>query len=181
MAELFMERDQLSEAESSLNHALRLHMQIQNVLGRANDMQDLGVLYMRRNQLAEAEVSLVGAVELHRQAGDVMGWANDMQKLGELNIQTGDLDEAEKAFSSAVKLHQRACNQAGEAKGLQSLVKLRTQREQPWAARGALVRELKPRSSSTGALDERDIGVRLRDLDLICRLEGSESSMSLSE
>jgi tetratricopeptide (TPR) repeat protein len=174
MAELFMERDQLSEAESSLNHALRLHMQIQNVLGRANDMQDLGVLYMRRNQLAEAEVSLVGAVELHRQAGDVMGWANDMQKLGELNIQTGDFDEAEKAFSSAVKLHQRACNQAGEAKGLQSLVKLKTQREQPCAVRGALVRELKPRSSSTGALDERDIGVRLRDLDLICRLEGSE-------
>ncbi|KAJ6551230.1 hypothetical protein B0H19DRAFT_1296373 [Mycena capillaripes] len=171
LGELYMERGQLSEAESSFNHALRLHMQIQNVFGRANDMQNLGELHMRRNQLAEAEVCLGEAVELHRQAGDVRGLANDMQKLGELYIQTGDIDEAEKALSSAVKLHRQACNQTGEAYGLQILAEIYTQRGEPSAAPGSLARELKPRSSSMGALDDRDIGLRLRDLDL--RLEGS--------
>ncbi|KAJ7677994.1 hypothetical protein DFH06DRAFT_1316779 [Mycena polygramma] len=171
MGELYMQRGQLSEAELSLKHALRLHMQIQNVLGRANDMHNLGELYMRRNQLAEAGVSLNEAVELHRQAGDVMGWGKDLQKMGELFVQTGDLDEAEKAVRSALKLHRQACNQAGEARGLEILADIYTQRGKPWRFLG---RELKPRSSSTGTLDERGIEVRLRDLDL--RLQGSGSS-----
>lgn len=166
-----MERDQLPEAESSFNHALRLHMQLQNVLGRANDVQNLGELHMRRNQLAEAEVCLSEAVGLHRQAGDVMGWANDMEKLGELYIQKGDLNEAEQAFNSAVKLHRQACNQSGVAYGLHILDGIHTQRGKSCACACPLVRELKPRSSSMGTLDERDIRVRLRDLDL--RLEGS--------
>ncbi|KAF8217513.1 hypothetical protein K438DRAFT_1795132 [Mycena galopus ATCC 62051] len=122
-------------------------MEIQNVLGRANDMQNLGELYKRRNQVAEARLSLAEAVELHRQSGDVLGWAKDMQKIGELYMQTGDLDEAENALSSAVELHRQACNHVEEAYGLQSLARLYVQRERPWATERPLAREMKPGSS----------------------------------
>ncbi|KAJ7182808.1 hypothetical protein C8R43DRAFT_968126 [Mycena crocata] len=175
MSELHMERGQLSKAESSLNDALRLHMQTQNVMGRANDMQVFGELYIRSNRLAEAGIALAEAVDLHRQAGDVMGLAIDIQKQGELYVLTGDLDEAERALSKAVELHRQASNQTGEAVGLQTLARLYTQRGKPGAAERSLIRagELKPRSIST----RRDIGLRLIDVDLRCRLRGSGYSV----
>ncbi|KAJ7769694.1 hypothetical protein DFH07DRAFT_806722 [Mycena maculata] len=175
MGELHMLRGRLSEAESALNHSLRLHLQIQNITGRANVMQNRGELHIRRNQLVEAGISLAEAVELHRQSGDLLGWAKDMQKIGEMHALMGDFDEAEKALSNAVELHRQACNHAGQAYGLKSLAKLYTQKGKPCAAKEFLVRagELKPRSSSTGI----DIGLRLRDLDERCRLEGSGYSV----
>jgi exonuclease VII small subunit len=68
LSDVHWRRGKLDEAQASLERAVQLHRQAQDVLGEANDVQKLGVVHLRRDKLDEAQVSFERAIELHRQA-----------------------------------------------------------------------------------------------------------------
>ncbi|THU95186.1 TPR-like protein [Dendrothele bispora CBS 962.96] len=121
LAEVFLDRAKLDEAEDSLNRAVGLHRQAQDVLGEAYDLATLGEVFLRRSKLDEAEDSLNRAVELHRQAQDVLGEAYDLATLGEVFLRRSKLDEAEDSLNRAVELHLQAQDVCGEAHDLRKL------------------------------------------------------------
>ncbi|THU92636.1 hypothetical protein K435DRAFT_862251 [Dendrothele bispora CBS 962.96] len=83
---------ELDSAEYSLNRAVELHRQAQDVLGEAYDLQPLGDVFLRCDKLDEVENLLNRSVELHRQAQDVPGEATDLHKLRQVSLQQEQLD-----------------------------------------------------------------------------------------
>ncbi|THU95163.1 hypothetical protein K435DRAFT_859794 [Dendrothele bispora CBS 962.96] len=64
LAEMFLDRDKLDEAEESLNRAVELHRQAQDVLGEAYDLQMLGVVLRREELEVNDNPSLYGSLLL---------------------------------------------------------------------------------------------------------------------
>ncbi|KAG6913844.1 hypothetical protein DXG01_003961, partial [Tephrocybe rancida] len=98
-----------------------LHQQAHSGLGKANDVQSLGMVYMQQDKLDKAEASFQHAIELHQQAHYVLGEAYDVQNLGKVYMQQNKLDEAEVSFEHALELHQQAHSVLGKANDVKKL------------------------------------------------------------
>ncbi|THU98323.1 TPR-like protein, partial [Dendrothele bispora CBS 962.96] len=178
LAEVFLRRFKLDEAEGSLNQAVQLYQQAQDVSGEANGLGMLGEVFVRRSKLDEAEASLNQAVQLHRQAQDVPGEANDLQRLGEIFLRRSKLDEAEDSLNRAIKLHQQAQDVAGEAYGLGMLGEIFLRWSKLDEAKDSLHRAMELHRQARDVLGEAIGLVKLGDIFLRqSKLDEAENSL----
>ncbi|KAF9806300.1 hypothetical protein IEO21_08743 [Rhodonia placenta] len=112
---------QLDKAEDALMSALRLHKEVQDPLGEANDHRDLSTLYMHAGRLDKAETALMSALRLHKEVQSALGEADDHHALGELYRHTGRPDKAEVSLTLALRLHKEVQDPLGEAHDHQQL------------------------------------------------------------
>ncbi|KAJ6482479.1 hypothetical protein C8R45DRAFT_932111 [Mycena sanguinolenta] len=121
LGKLCMRRNDVEEAHRAFERAVELHVKIQDRLGEAYDLYELGSLYIGWGKIEEAERSFKRALELHTAEGDFLGEAYDLLDLGKLFMRRGQLNDAEKAVSSALDLLRQVHNVLGEAHAMRRL------------------------------------------------------------
>ncbi|THU90852.1 TPR-like protein [Dendrothele bispora CBS 962.96] len=186
LAEVFLYRDKLDEAEESLNQAVELHQQAQDVhreadlhqhghsiLGEANDLSKLGDVFLPCSKLDEAKKSLNRAVELHQQGHSILGEANDLSKLGDVFLLCSKLDEAKKSLNRAVELHQQAQHD------LQTLGEVLLRRDKLDEAEESLNRAVELHKQTHSVLGEANDLSKLGDVFLLrSKLDEAEKSLN---
>ncbi|KAJ6543775.1 hypothetical protein DFH09DRAFT_1282366 [Mycena vulgaris] len=117
---------ELPNAEKMLKAALDLHTEVNDKLGQAYDLRELGELYTGLNRLERAEQALQSALDLHTEVNAKLGQANDLQSLGQLYTRLDRLEEAERVLQSALDLHTELNVKIGQANDLWNLGQLYT-------------------------------------------------------
>ena len=105
----------LSDAEELLNEAERLYENSDNIIGRANVLQDHSILARRQGDLDAADEFLAEAEKLHKSQNHPRGAANDLQDRGDLALCRGELELAENYFAEARNLHEECKSDLGLA------------------------------------------------------------------
>lgn len=105
----------LSDAEELLNEAERLYENSDNIIGRANVLQDHSILARRQGDLDAADEFLAEAEKLHKSQNRPRGAANDLQDRGDLALCRGELELAENYFTEARNLHEDCKSDLGLA------------------------------------------------------------------
>ncbi|KAJ7691109.1 hypothetical protein B0H14DRAFT_3048288, partial [Mycena olivaceomarginata] len=125
-AALYTSLNRLDDAEQALQSALNLHIEVNDRLGRANDLRRLGQLYMALDRVEDAEQVLQSALHLHTEVNYQLGQANDLQGLGWLYTRLDRLKDAEQVLQSALNLHTAVNARLSQAHDLQGLGELYT-------------------------------------------------------
>ena len=77
LANVYIAKNKLMDAEECLLKAVHLHQRAQDVLHEGDDWHKLGKLYIRTDRLKEAEESLLKAIGLHQQAHHALSEGRD--------------------------------------------------------------------------------------------------------
>ena len=107
----------LDGAGHLLEESERLHRQVGDNLGTANDLQSRAELAMLTGDFDGAGHLLEEAERLHRRVGSDRGMANDLLIHARLEMLTSDLDGVGLLLGEAERLHRRAGNDLGMANG----------------------------------------------------------------
>ncbi|KAJ6559632.1 hypothetical protein B0H19DRAFT_1234251 [Mycena capillaripes] len=170
--------EKLPEAEKMLKAALDLHTGVNDKLGQADVLREVGRLYIRLNRLEEAERALQSALDLHTEVNDKLGQANDWNALGELYIRLNQLEQAEQALQSALDLHTEVNDKLGQANDWNTLGELYTRLDQLEEAEQALQSALDLHTEVNDKLGQANdwnaLGELYRRLD---RLEEAEQAL----
>ena len=113
--------DNLEAAKEHFNHALKLHDEVGNVQGKADDMNKICEILKRQGSLHEALMLISEALALHIQIDDHGGQADDMYVQAGIFLAQGRFEDAESTMRTALKMHEQVKSKYGMARDLAML------------------------------------------------------------
>ena len=121
---LYIDRSENMRARELFGRALPLYRRIDEPLGEANCLSNLGQLSFRESDHKHARELFGQALPLYRRVGDALGEANCLRTLGELAFRESDHEHARALFGQALPLYRRVGAVLGEANCLSCLGEL---------------------------------------------------------
>jgi tetratricopeptide (TPR) repeat protein len=166
------QRDDLDGAQTHLERARDISVQIGSRLGEANALQALGDLALCRYDLDGAKSHLERARDISVQIGRRLGEANALRSLGDLALRRDDLDGAKAHLERARDISAQIGERLGEANALRALGHLALLRDDLDGAKSHLERardisaQIGERLGEANALRSLgDLALRRDDLD----------------
>jgi tetratricopeptide (TPR) repeat protein len=113
--------DDLEAAAEKFNHALKLHNEVGNVQGKADDTNKICEVLMRQGSLQEALTLISEALALHIQIDDTGGQADDLYIQASIFLEQSRYEDAELTMRTALKMHKQVKSRYGMARDLATL------------------------------------------------------------
>jgi tetratricopeptide (TPR) repeat protein/tRNA A-37 threonylcarbamoyl transferase component Bud32 len=104
-----------------LNRALSSAVELNNLQGKANVLQSLGVAYRLLNKPDDALRSDEESLNIKRQIGDKRGMAASLDEIAQVHNLLGKPDQAAKDYQEVLKLEKELGDQAGMGTALMNL------------------------------------------------------------
>ncbi|MCA1695613.1 MAG: tetratricopeptide repeat protein, partial [Actinobacteria bacterium] len=142
IAQLAYLRGDLTLAERSYTHAIRILEQSGDELAAAATYANLGILRKDRGDYAAAETAYVRAIAIQKPAGDGHNVAANYGNLGTLAQLRGDYDAAEARYRESLEIRERLGDQSGMATSCSNLANLHIARDELQPAVALHIRSL---------------------------------------
>ena len=121
MGIVYRYQGKLKEALEHLQQALKIHREIGNKNGEANDLNNMGCVYQIQGKLKEALEHLQQALKIHREIGNKKGIASNLGNIGNVYKSQGKLKEALDHHQKALDIDREIGNKEGIARELANM------------------------------------------------------------
>lgn len=155
-------------ARARYDQALSLFGEVNDVLGQANCIQNLGELCLTRSDHEGARARFEQALPLYQKVGSVLGEANCITNLGDIALRRSDLETARKSFERALPLFEQSNDLLGEANCIKYLGEIALLRSESDDARAKYEKALLLYQNLGDLLGEANTVRALGDVDLKC-------------
>ena len=112
---------ELALALEKFEYALKLHVEVGNVHGQADDLNRIAEVLLLKGSLTESTVYISKALVLHTQIEDFNGQGNDLYIQSAILIAKGHFVDADITIRKAIKLHENVKSKYGLARDFSTL------------------------------------------------------------
>ena len=112
---------ELDLAMEKLEHALKLHVEVGNIHGQADDLNKIGEVLLLKGSLTESTVCVSKALVLHTQIDDFTGQGNDLYIQSAILLARDHFVDADITIRKAIKLHEIGESKIGLARDFSTL------------------------------------------------------------
>jgi len=107
---------ELTLAMEKLEHALKLHVEVGNIQGQADDLNKIAEVLLLKGSLTQSTVCISKALVLHTQIEDFTGQGNDIYIQSAILLAKDQFVDADATIRTAIKLHEIVKSKYGLAR-----------------------------------------------------------------